>query len=249
MKKKYVFLAFLLMAVCLMQGCSSSKEQKQEEENVDSCRLEICEVFSIGEVGSFLSMPPARPSQLPTPADNEEGLSEWSDPNPYFVYASVNDTAQVAKTISEELTKHHVEGFRLAWTAQPDVHYNYKVQEEGEAVDYGSEAEDWFALYVLRTHNTNGLTLTNDDIEMAFSGENALGAPSVTIHMTPEGAKKFEELTMLYFYRAIAIVLNGRVQTAPIVTGPIHDGKVEISGNFTPEDVNRLVQALNKKPL
>ena len=118
-----------------------------------------------------------------------------------------------------------------------------------QAVDYGSEPEEWFTLFVLRIHNTNGLTLTNDDIEMAFSGENTLGAPSVMIHMTPEGAKKFEELTSHNLHRAIAIVLNGRVQTAPIVAGPIQGGNVEISGNFTLEDVNRLVQALNKKSL
>lgn len=70
------------------------------------------------------------------------------------------------------------------------------------------------------------------------------GKPKVDIQFTDEGAKKFEEITAKYVGRQIAIVLDGKVMSAPRVIEKISGGQAEITGNFTIEEAKQLVIVL-----
>ncbi len=55
------------------------------------------------------------------------------------------------------------------------------------------------------------------------------GTPQVAITFTPEGGRRFEELTASLVDRRLAIVLDGRVMSAPVVMERIGGGRAVIS--------------------
>ncbi len=68
----------------------------------------------------------------------------------------------------------------------------------------------------------------------------------IDIVLTEAGARKFKKLTKKNIARPIAIVLNRKLISAPLVMNPIPDGKVEISGNFTEDEIDEIINAVKK---
>ena len=64
-------------------------------------------------------------------------------------------------------------------------------------------------------------------------GQRSHGQPAVSFQLNDAGAQKFADLTSENVGKYLAIVLDGRVVSAPHIPGPITGGNVEISGNFT----------------
>lgn len=83
--------------------------------------------------------------------------------------------------------------------------------------------------------------LTGADLKMARPESDGYGKPVVGIEFNPQGAKKFKEVTERNIGKPIAIVLDGRIISAPIVNEAIPAGKAVISGSFTPQEVGDLV--------
>jgi SecD/SecF fusion protein len=80
------------------------------------------------------------------------------------------------------------------------------------------------------------------DARMAFRQET--GQPIVTFRLDNEGARVFGELTRSNVGRALAVVLDGRVITAPVIQTPILGGSGEISGSFTAVEATDLAVLL-----
>jgi protein-export membrane protein SecD/preprotein translocase SecF subunit len=57
--------------------------------------------------------------------------------------------------------------------------------------------------------------------------------PSVAFSLTRDGARRFAQLTGENVGRAVAIILDGRVQSAPVIEGRIDRGEGSIHGRFT----------------
>ena len=83
-----------------------------------------------------------------------------------------------------------------------------------------------------------GAILSSADVEV---GE--YGLPEVGFHLTKEGAKAFGRLTGANIGKRLAIVLDGKVQSAPVVQSRITDAS-RISGRFTREEANDLAIVL-----
>src|SRR5690606_17765627 len=66
----------------------------------------------------------------------------------------------------------------------------------------------------------------------------------IDLTLTKEGAKKFKILTENNIGKPVAIVLNKMLISAPIVMNEIPNGKIQISGNFSDEEVNEIVNAV-----
>jgi preprotein translocase subunit SecD len=73
----------------------------------------------------------------------------------------------------------------------------------------------------------------------------AAGAPVVSLEFTPEGAKKFAEITQRNLGKPVAILLDGQIRTAPMVQSVISDGRAVITGGFSLEEAKGLVIGLN----
>jgi preprotein translocase subunit SecD len=80
-----------------------------------------------------------------------------------------------------------------------------------------------------------GSELTN-----ARSGFDQNGRPDVDFTFNASGARKFGRVTQENVGRPFAIVLDGRVISAPTIQTPILGGSGQITGNFTVESANNL---------
>lgn len=84
--------------------------------------------------------------------------------------------------------------------------------------------------------------LTGDALANAWVRFNpsAFNEPVVSLQFNPEGAKKFGEITAANVGKCLAIVLDGKVQSAPRIKEAIPSGEGVISGRFTPEQAQDL---------
>lgn len=87
--------------------------------------------------------------------------------------------------------------------------------------------------------------LTGDVITSATIGTNPqTNEIEVSVTFDSEGTAKWAEITGSRIGRQIAIVLDGNVESAPVVREQITGGQTAISGTFTPEEARRLKTVL-----
>lgn len=146
-------------------------------------------------------------------------------------YASVRDTAAINKIIYSEVAKRVLPSdLRLLWSAKPAD--NLKVK-------------NIYELHALKVTTTTGRApLEGDVITDAKDEFDQMGSPVVSMKMNTEGARKWAQMTKANVGKAIAIVLDGVVYSAPRVNGEIDGGSSQISGNFTIEDTKDLANTL-----
>ncbi|MFC1566953.1 protein translocase subunit SecD, partial [bacterium] len=82
----------------------------------------------------------------------------------------------------------------------------------------------------------NGSYLTNAEVKVGGD----YGAPYVALDFNKEGGEVFADVTERNIDRKLAIILDGVVQSAPVIRSRIPDGHAIIEGNFTPEDAKNL---------
>ena len=73
--------------------------------------------------------------------------------------------------------------------------------------------------------------------------------PNVTIRFNGSGGNKFAKVTSQNVNRPFAIILDGKVLSAPNINEPILGGSATISGSFTVEGANQLAIALRSGKL
>jgi len=71
----------------------------------------------------------------------------------------------------------------------------------------------------------------------------------ISLTMDPEGAKTWAKITRENISRCIAVVYNGYVRSYPRVQNEISGGNTEITGDFTIEEANDLVNTLKSGQL
>jgi len=100
-------------------------------------------------------------------------------------------------------------------------------------------------LVVKSTPELTGATLV--DAKVTFGGgsnQMMSGYPSVSIEFNAEGAKLFGLVTEANVNKQLGIVLDGQVQSAPVIRSAIPDGHAVIEGNFSAEDAKLLATIL-----
>jgi preprotein translocase subunit SecD len=121
---------------------------------------------------------------------------------------------------------------------------------EGQTlVFWSAEKDNWSDQYFLVTTPAR---VTGAMLKGASLGYDANGRPKVDMEFDEEGAQAFAEVTgRLADMTAItgegqqlAIVLDGNVESAPIVWERIDGGQAEITGNFTYDEANTLALVL-----
>ena len=147
-------------------------------------------------------------------------------------YASARDTAAVNKIIYSQIAKQVLPSdLRLLWSAKPAD---------------GIQAKNIYELYAIKVTTTNGRAPIEGDVitDAKDQFNNLTGQPEVSMSMNSDGARRWAALTKANFKKAIAIVLDGTVYSAPRVNGEISGGQSSISGNFTIEDTKDLANTL-----
>ena len=100
------------------------------------------------------------------------------------------------------------------------------------------------SIAVKRLGGIKGDQLT--DARQSFSQSNE---PVVSITFDQQGGAKFAKLTTENVNRPFAIILDGKVLSAPNINEPILGGSAQISGSFTVESANQLAIALRSGAL
>lgn len=146
-------------------------------------------------------------------------------------YAHYKDTADInrylsMKEIAEELPK----DLKLKWGVK--------------AAEFDKKGQI-YELFAIKSTERNGKApLEGDVITTAKDDYDQYGKPSVSMSMNSDGSRRWALLTKQNVGKAIAIVLDGYVYSAPNVNGEITGGNSQITGNFTPEEAKDLANVL-----
>ncbi len=151
--------------------------------------------------------------QLPGVTDRERAL-EIIGKTAHLEFKIVSDNIEDLK---KAINKEPVEGYELKYL-------------EGERA--GSEP-----LLVATDASVTGDLLVNAKTEFSSKG---FGEPYVSLTFNSKGAQIFADVTATNVGRRLAIVLDGKVVSAPVIREAIPSGQAQISGNFTVEQANDL---------
>ena len=150
-------------------------------------------------------------------------------------YANARDTAEVNKIIYSELASRIFPAeLKLRWGAK--------------AEDFGGQNTkgDIFELYALKITEPSGRApLEGDVITNGKDDFDQMGHPCVSMQMNSDGARRWSQITKQNIGKAVAIVLDDAVYSAPRILTQIDGGNSQITGNFTIEDTKDLANTLN----
>ena len=116
---------------------------------------------------------------------------------------------------------------RLDFIGVPNQYANAIV--EGQALPTGMDQTPIFS---------------GDQIGSAAPGTDQSGLPAVDIVLKEHGANLFDDYAKGHIGGRFAIVLDGKVVSAPVLKTGNFNGRAQISGSFTPAEMNNLVTVL-----
>ncbi len=151
-------------------------------------------------------------------------------------YANARDTAEINKIIYSDLARQILPAeLKLRWGAKPE--------------DFGGQDTkgDIFELYALKVTEPSGRAPLEGDVITSSKDdfEPNTGRPCVSMQMNSDGARRWSQITKQNIGKAVAIVLDDAVYTAPRILTQIDGGNSQITGNFTIEDTKDLANTLN----
>ena len=91
--------------------------------------------------------------------------------------------------------------------------------------------------------------VAGDEVTGAGQGYGQSNEPVVTLQFNSSGARKFARTTQENVGKPFAIILDGKVLSAPNINEPILGGSAQISGSFTVESANNLAISLKSGSL
>jgi preprotein translocase subunit SecD len=120
----------------------------------------------------------------------------------------------------------------------------------GEVDVLPADAQDSFGRVTGREYLAVRKTVpvTGRDLKTARTTQGSLSEPIVEFVLTPEGGQKFATLTGANVGRRLAIVLDNKIQSAPVINSKIEDQGI-IEGSFTPQEANDLALVLRSGSL
>jgi preprotein translocase subunit SecD len=135
--------------------------------------------------------------------------------------------------------------------------FQLRLVVESRFEDASSGGSNEFALLQVdrRSGKTNAevlllektILLDHTGIERAEAATNrASGRPEISITFTEEGRKRFADVTRKNIGKRLAILIDGKVQSAPVIRSEIPGGKALITGSFTPEEASSLSRKIHE---
>ncbi|HZR05412.1 MAG TPA: protein translocase subunit SecD [Candidatus Udaeobacter sp.] len=127
--------------------------------------------------------------------------------------------------------EYRIETYKLSPEGAP-------TNESGEAVAGGKEKPREERLLVKKKADLSG-----DRVSSAGASYERDGWV-VHLRFDSEGAKKFGDITAAHVHHRFAIVLDGVIQSAPVIQDAIYGGDAQITGRFTEEEARGLASVL-----
>jgi preprotein translocase subunit SecD len=129
-------------------------------------------------------------------------------------------------------------------------HYNGKIPDDVDLVESSSVRQTADGAPLAKTYYAveKRSVVTGRDLSTARPSQGKFGGPVVSFSMKPDGARMFGQLTGANVHRGLAILLDGKVVSAPVINERISDSGV-IEGNFTEKEVEDLSTVLRSGSL
>ena len=109
-------------------------------------------------------------------------------------------------------------------------------------VELQADGKTTMEAIVVKNKAENGLS--GDIVKHAKVDYGNLGQPQIDFELTPEGAKRFGEVTSANIDHRLAIVLDGELYSAPNIQSAILGGNGQITGRYTIDTAKGLANVL-----
>ncbi len=158
----------------------------------------------------------------------------------------VTDTNRALQLIGRtaQLTFHRVRSDAVPGTPMPVGTAWYPLANGKRSFSAPGRADFSSGLVLDKTPLLSGQDIV--DARPAFDERNQ---PCVSIQFSSRGADQFERVTQELIHQQFAIVLDGTVQSAPVIQQKISGGKASITGSFTTEEAQDLAVVLRSGSL
>jgi len=127
-------------------------------------------------------------------------------------------------------------------------HYNGQIPPDVEIMDGDQRNQDNIVVGKQYYAVEKRRQVTGRDLKTARPGMGQFNQPIVEFSLTPDGAQKFGELTGANINKPLAIVLDGRIVSAPNIHSRITDNG-QIEGGFTQQQAQDLSTVLRSGAL
>lgn len=152
--------------------------------------------------------------------------------SPQLGFAKASDTATVNEIVNEKARELMMDNVRFVWGAN-----SIKFQDNDTL---------YYTLFALQIPQDLKARVGGNDIEDArVSVDPNNGEIGVSVAMSDRGAEEWADMTSENVGNFIAITMDNKVFSAPIINGPITGGETLISGSFTSEEAKALTNLLN----
>ena len=185
------------------------------------------------ETDTTLSSPSTDDSLPSTP--EQSPLFSLLQANDRLLYA-VKDTAKISRMLNHpELRTLVSNQVAFLWATKP-------ITSDGTGTAY-------VELYAVAASQGRKPLLDGEVITDARTTFDQYGRPAISMQMNATGAKKWRKMTRDNLNERIAIVIDGRVCSAPVVESEIANGSSQITGDFTLAEAKDLANILKSGAL
>lgn len=153
----------------------------------------------------------------------------------YIGYVAVKDTALLNNYLRLEFVKNKFPANLVFMYGKPETS--------------DPKMKNVLALYAIKTLENGTARLEGEHIIEARQDYDERGKPAISMRMDAIGTRIWADMTTANVGRAIAIVLDNMVYSAPNVINPIPNGNSQISGSFQIEEAQDLADILQSGKL
>ena len=182
-------------------------------------------------------------------ADNSEAAERVKKQNPLFYYLHTERAGLAMLGDVNELDTAAVNAVIYSDIAKKDLPSDVKLLWSAKGERLGTLKGNYFQLYAIKVSDPSGKAPLSGDVITSAKDDYSQGMgtpePIVSMQMNTEGTRIWANLTKTNIKRAIAIVLDNVVYSAPRVNDEITGGNSQISGNFTQTETKDLANTLN----
>lgn len=186
--------------------------------------------------------------------DNKVSIELPGVNNPQLIRDALSKVGKLEFRIVDEKTMEAVNasnGYRGRdyISSLSDIPDTIEIPEESEWVPYYTN--DIFGTpqlaggYILKKN----IEMDGTAVRTARSDTDNFGKPEVSFELTGEGAEIFAEVTARNIKNRLAIILDGKVKSAPVIQTEITGGRGVINGNFSIEETAFLANVLKSGSL
>lgn len=232
---------FLLLFALYSCGPDSSRNERLK--HVKHVNIQFFETYTMNEISSQwlaackLSAKDTLVAQGEVPLDQIgfrglRALLRYTENNGPIGFALEKDIYKVDSILAiPEISKLFPKDLEFMWALNPEKTGN---------------APGFYSLYAIKVFAGKKARVDGRHVVEAFpETDNRTGSVIINIEMTKDGTDEWKLMTQENINRCIAITMDKKVISCPLVMSVIAGGKTQISGNFSMEEAENLSDQIN----